>query len=65
MNTTQKFTPKYWVGHNKTTDDVFPSTLAKGYSVAELLMEGEFGGKYWEDEDLEIILVEIKMVEQK
>ena len=29
MKTTQKFTPKYWICHDKTTDDVFIMTADK------------------------------------
>lgn len=65
MKADQKFTPKYWVGHNKTTDDIIPSTLAKSLSTTEMLMENEFGDEYWENENYETILVEIKIIEDK
>lgn len=60
MNDHQKMSPKYWVGHNKATDDVFIETAEKSYEWALDKMVGMFGNEFYDNENLEIILVEIK-----
>lgn len=62
MNDYQKLSPKYWVGHNKATDDVFIETAEKSYEWAMDKMELKFGDEFYENPNLEIILVEIKQV---
>lgn len=65
MNSEQKLTPKYWVGHNKATDDVFIGTATKSKDYTIGLMESFFGEDWFLDEDFEVILVEIKMADLK
>ena len=62
MNDYQKLSPKYWVCHNKATDDVFIETVDKSYDKAMDNMELMFGDEFYENPNLEIILVEIKKV---
>lgn len=62
MNDYQKLSPKYWVGHNKATDDVFIETAEKSYEWAMDKMELKFGDEFYENPNLEIILVEIKQL---
>lgn len=63
MKNDQKLTPKYWVGHNKATDDVFIGTATKSRDYTIALMESYFGEDWFLDEDFEIILVEVKPVD--
>ena len=76
MKLEQPYKPKYWVVHDKTKDDVFDSTMHKTKSasldlffcnhaydygkemIEDDLLEAWFDGK----EDLECILIEIKIV---
>lgn len=63
MKNKQKISPKYWVGHDKRTDDVFLTTARKSYDDAYKAVEEEYGvGIMDEHEDIEVILVEIKKV---
>lgn len=62
MNSKQKLTPKYWVGHHKQSDDVFLTTAAKSREYCLRLMEDEFGEDWLMDVDFDVILVEIKEV---
>lgn len=59
----QKFTPKYWVGYNKTIDDVFLSTAAKSRADTVSSMEELFGDDWFMDDDFEVILIEINTEE--
>ncbi len=63
MNKGQKFTPKYWVGHDTKSDDVFKDTLFKSRDDSERAME-VFFGQNWEDDNptFRLILIEIKIV---
>ena len=59
-----KYTPKYWVGHNKSEPDVhFMYTASKSRDGAVMGMEHLFGEDWFFDEDLEVILIEIKKVQ--
>lgn len=60
MKKDQKFTPKYWVGHSKTSSDVFLETAEKSKEDSEITMGNLFGDN-WE-EKYEVILIEIKIV---
>jgi hypothetical protein len=62
MNEAQKYTPKYWVGHNKETDDVFITTASKNKGDVYLHMEATFGEDFYLDDNFEVILIEIKQV---
>lgn len=62
MKYDQKYSPKWWVGHHKKQEDVFMSTVNKSKSDTVQEMEFIFGEDWFIDEDLEVILVEIKMV---
>ncbi|MOA30254.1 hypothetical protein D3C78_1513290 [compost metagenome] len=62
MKDGQPLSPKYWVGHNKKTDDVFVSTCHKVRQKSVELMDWLFGADWFMDEDLEVILIEIKIV---
>jgi len=61
MNNEQKFTPKYWVGHNVKEDDVYINTASKSYDGAYSLMETMFGDFSY-SESLKVSLMEIKPV---
>ena len=75
MKPDQKHSPKYWVVHDKQTDDVFLSSAHKSKHVSERLfleqMSKMFTNPSYDDlyeafendEDYECILVEIKKVE--
>ena len=68
MNRNQKFTPKYWVFHNKLTDDIFKNTMSKNYrtcqSLAARLHPTEFN-QYVEGEDAyQVTLIEVRVVDQ-
>lgn len=65
MKTNQQLTPKYWVGHNKQTDDVFLDTACKSYKDVLSCMESRYGEDWFMDENFDIILVEIKQVSLK
>lgn len=62
MNNNQKLSPKYWVGHSKKTDDVFIETIDKSYSRVLDNMDLMFGDSWYEDDNYEVILIEIKEV---
>ncbi len=76
MKQDQKLTPKYWVVHDKNTDDVYLSSAHKSKTESEtrfveqlmlpclhsdMSFEDAFD-LYLEDEDYECILIEIKEV---
>lgn len=76
MHKDQKHSPKYWVVHDKTSDDVFINTASKNRqtSVDIFLDDNSFDywgcyiegdellGLYKLSENLETILVEINIV---
>ena len=75
MKQNQKYTPKYWVVHDKETDDIFTSTMHKSKHqseeiFAEILMEvigykcveDALEGYYDSSDTYECILIEIKQV---
>ncbi len=76
MKPNQKQTPKYWVVHDKKTDDVFIETAHKTMTVAIDIFLSDcaygYSGKVMADEDLqhwfdeqdnlECILIEINRV---
>lgn len=63
MNKVQKFTPKYWVGHDNTTDDVFIETASKSRSNAVKKMEHLIGFTEFRTNDkYETILIEVNWV---
>ena len=66
MNAIQILTPKYWIGHDTKTDDVFLLTAKKDYSSCYDRMS-EYFGDDWKDNNtsFEISLVEINLVEMK
>jgi len=61
MKIDQKYTPKYWIGHRKSDDDVFVTTANKGRKDTVQAMEELFGEDWFMDEDLEVIIFEIKI----
>lgn len=64
MKLKQKITPKYWVAHDKTTDDVFVLTARKSYDEAYKAFEDEYGvGIFDEKDNFDVILIEVKQVE--
>lgn len=75
MKQDQKYTPKYWVVHDTTTDEVFLETAHKNKGVSELLFIESLAPRlpsltYNEIEEIvlsedqyECILIEIKKVE--
>ena len=62
MNNNQKLSPKYWVGHSKNTDDVIIETIDKSYSRVLDNMDLMFGDSWYEDDNYEVILIEIKEI---
>lgn len=58
----QEFTPKYWIGHHKLTDDVMLFSAHKTRSETAKLMDQAYGEDWFMDENFEIILVEINRV---
>ena len=75
MKQNQKYTPKYWVVHDKETDDIFPSTMHKSKwqseelfinQMTEILNFSNFEDareSYENNSDTyECILIEIKQV---
>ena len=76
MNNTQKFTSKYWVMHDRATDDVFIETASKCMpdSIKKFLRlkaHGYFGtvdddeaeDMFLDHPSLDCSLIEIKLVE--
>lgn len=61
MKNDQKFTPKYWVGHSKNSDDVVIATARKNYYDAEKELISLVGEDY-ENEGYEIKCVEVRLV---
>lgn len=61
-NKPQKYTPKYWVGHNRNTDDVYISTASKNKAEAFGKMLAHVGPVVYDDSSYEMILIEIKEV---
>lgn len=43
MKQDQKFTPKYWIAHDKTTDDVLIKTAGKSLDECKLLTYQHLG----------------------
>jgi hypothetical protein len=62
MKKDQALTPKYWIGHNVNTDDVYLKTAAKGFDEAEGHMIRIFGENWWDDPANRIELFEINLV---
>ncbi len=64
MNLNQKLSPKYWVIHDKTSDDVYLWTGDKNREEAIYLYNNTTRSdlSFEEDEKLECILIEIKEV---
>lgn len=62
MNKNQKQTPKYWIGHDKRTDDVFLNTARKDRDSCVVDMKRCFGEDCFMDDNFEVILIEIKEV---
>ena len=62
MKQDQKLSPKYWVIHDKTSDDILFWTMHKSKqgSISEYNLNYETPVE--DDEDLECILIEIKEV---
>ena len=66
MKAEQEFTPKYWIVHDSTTDDVFLRTASECRNTAIQRYElFEVKGKYFEDnEDLKCSLFELKIFDK-
>ena len=74
MKTDQKYSPKYWVVHDKTTEDVLLHTARKSSEDSiKALVDSKYKGVdidivtaldqiYDENSNLECILIEIKEV---
>lgn len=74
MRDRQKLSPKYWVVHDKESDDVFIKTASKNRQDAVDIFVDDYSWDGWRtylkdedllemfhnDEGLEVILVEIK-----
>ena len=61
MNTQQEYTPKYWVGHIKTEDDVILDTASKSRHEACRKMEEIYGDDWFMDELFGVDLLELKI----
>lgn len=72
----QEYSPKYWVVHDKRSDDIFISTAHKSKFMSERLFvqntlmtmfdgldEQDAFDLYCNEEDYECILIEIKSVD--
>lgn len=64
MNNEQKLTPKYWVAHNTSTDDVYVRTMFK-HRQDTLDMVVAMYGDNWEEThpNIKIDLIELKVVQ--
>lgn len=75
MKQDQKFKPKYWCVHDKSSNDVFISTMSKSASgsiqnfydnvavgMFGELTEDELVDKFYESDNLEVVLVELNLV---
>lgn len=62
MKQDQKFTPKYWMGHHKQTDDVMLFSASKNRLDCCKLLDEAYGEDWFMDENFEVILVEINQV---
>lgn len=64
MNSDQKLSPKYWVVHDKTTDEVFLDTANKSKlrSISSFLGQDLDYNDFLASDHLECILIEIKEV---
>lgn len=62
MKANQRYSPKFWIGHDKQTDDVIIGTGTKSFAWTENRMKEMFGEDWMEDENLEIILVEVNLI---
>jgi len=68
MNTKQEFTPKYWAFHSIHSDDIYPATLAKSLTSAQVLAKRFYPVEFeqWENETLDgyrFSLIKINLVE--
>lgn len=62
MKQDQEFTPKYWIGHHKESDDVLLFTAAKTRSVCCDTLEKTYSEDWFMDDNFEVSLFEIKLV---
>mgnify|MGYP006883101490 CR=1 FL=1 len=62
MKVGQKYTPKYWVLHDITSDDVLFWTMHKNKVSCILEYDENNEVSFEEDEDLDCILIEIREV---
>lgn len=76
MKPDQKLSPKYWVVHDKKSDDVFINTASKNKRNAVDIFVDDNSWDRWQvylkdedllemfynDKDLEVILIEVKEV---
>lgn len=62
MNKQQPLTPKYWIGHDESTDDVYIDTASKCCLDCETKMNEKFGDRWYEVETIKVSLMEIRLV---
>lgn len=62
MKADPQYSPKYWVGHHKQNDDIAVFSMSKSREGAVKEMELAYGEDWFLDDDLEVILIEIKQV---
>lgn len=62
MKDEQGFSPKYWVGHHKQTDDIMVFSMSKNKQDTCRELEIAYGEDWFMDENFEVILIEIKQV---
>lgn len=63
MNSNQKYSPKYWIVHDISTDDVFLHTASKTRSRA-IQKHEDLYGCFAEDLNTRCSLFELKLVEE-
>lgn len=63
MKDQQKLTPKYWVGHDQRTDDVFIETMFKHRADTCDAMALKFGADWEEQPHFAVELFEVKKVQ--
>lgn len=64
MNKEQKFTPKYWVVHDRSLEDVFILTAAKCYQESiDLFIQFYGEDTFYESPNLLCSLFEINLME--
>lgn len=62
MKEGQEYSPRYWMGHHKQSDDVMLFSASKSREDCLKLMEEAYGEDWFLDDDFDVILVEIRQI---